>query len=204
MRTSRYLFLFCISLFLLTSASARIDHLGTFKQGSCINLLQICTTTCTYNNISSITVPGAAGNKFAINGEFAMTKRGLQFNYTSCIISSNAGEYTVNGHGDEGGGDGGWSYTYIVTPSGFTDTATFFFIFIIIIGLVFAIGVLLKNNWIMMLGSILVLFFGFFIINNGIDLIKDRQTTWAIGIIAWALGIYFIYLSIEEALKEWR
>ena len=91
-----------------------------------------------------------------------------------------------------------------ITPSGFTKTATFFFIFIVIIGLVFAIGVKLENKWIMTLASILVLLFGFFILINGIDIIKDTMTTYAIGLIVWALGIYFMYLSVEEMLKEWN
>lgn len=90
-----------------------------------------------------------------------------------------------------------------ITPSGFISTLSFYILFIVIIVLIFIMGIVLQNKWIMMLGSILVLILGFFIIINGIDVIKDTTTTWAVGIVVWALGIYFIYLSVEEQLKEW-
>lgn len=80
----------------------------------------------------------------------------------------------------------------------------FLIIFLLIIAAVMIIGFAIKNPWVLMLGSILILIFGFYIIINGVIIFKDTQTTWAIGLIVWALGVYFIYLSIEEQLKEGR
>lgn len=100
---------------------------------------------------------------------------------------------------------GGYSSNILyINQYSWVSTLGFYCIFLTIIFLIFLIGFKLKNAWIMTLGSILVLILGFFIIINGIDVIKDTSTTWAIGIIVWALGIYFMYLSVEEQLKNWN
>lgn len=89
-----------------------------------------------------------------------------------------------------------------ITPSGFSGLADFYYIFIIIIIATVALGLFVKNPWIMMLGSIMVLIFGFFVIIYGVDIFKNTSTTWAVGLLTWALGVYFMYLSLEEMLKE--
>lgn len=94
-------------------------------------------------------------------------------------------------------------FTYEVTGSGFVSTLGFFFLFIVIVTLIFALGIKLKNAYIMMLGSILVLILGFYIIINGLDFLKDTRTTWAIGLVVLFSGVYFMYLSVAEQLKEW-
>lgn len=170
--------------------------LGTFKQGECIPIVTVLNaTSATLTNINSPTPSSTVLLK-----NQAMTKDGNLFNYTFCTTTK-IGVYTY-GYCDSNGNC--YSNTFNVTPSGFTSTIIFYFIFLLIIVLVFIIGVVLKNKWIMFLGSTLVLLLGFFIIINGIDVIKDTRTTWGIGIIVWALAIYFIYLSIEEMLKEWN
>ena len=170
------------------------------KQATQFNLI-ISSNNASACNFTYIQYPDGS----ITSSQKAMTKSGTDFNY---IIS--AGNFTQLGSTCMGVTcyDGltyeTGSVCREVTPSGFTSTTTFFFIFIVIIGLVFLMGVVLKNTWIMMLGSILVILFGFFIILNGVDIIKDMRTTWGIGLIVWALGIYFMYLSVEEQLKEWN
>jgi len=90
-----------------------------------------------------------------------------------------------------------------VTPSGFVNTISFLFLFISIIALIMILGFHLKNKWLMTLGSILILLLGFFIIVNGIGDIKDTRTTWGVGWIVVAIGLYAMILSAEEQLKEW-
>src|SRR3990167_9658863 len=69
-----------LSIFLISFASAAISNLGTFKQGTCVDLLQTCAF-CTYNNITSVVYPNSTN---AISGEIPMTKIGTSYNYTFC------------------------------------------------------------------------------------------------------------------------
>lgn len=144
-----------------------------------------------------ISIEGPGGNNLVDNS--SMTYNPTYFNHT--LPTGSAGEYkviiispTVNGTISE--------FKYEVTPSGFSNISNFFYIIIIIIVLLSFLGLYLRNNWIMMLVSILVLIFGFFIIRNGVDIFKDTQTTWAVGLVIWAVGIYGLYLSAEGQLKE--
>jgi len=144
-------------------------------------------------------------NSNAVITNVPMTKIGQTFNYTLNKNNFTAlGDICMGISCSDGTAQTTGSICRKITPSGFINTSTFFFIFIIIIGLIFTMGFIMKNPWILLLGSILVLILGFFIIINGIDIIKDTKTTWAIGIIVWGLAIYFMYLSLEEILKEWK
>jgi hypothetical protein len=182
-----------ILLLVIPLATAQVESFGTFKQNQQVNLIQ--TWNGTKCNVTSITAPDST---LIITGRL-MTKNGLKFNLT--LIDSQVfriGEYNVCGDCDSSP----WCANFNITPSGYTSTLGFFILFLVFIVLIFVMGMSLKNNWIMMLGSILVLILGFFVIVNGVDVIKDTNTTWAIGIILWALGIYFIFLSVEEVKKE--
>ena len=173
--------------------SAVIQEIDPIKVGSCINLPQL-EHNSSYQNLTYILKPD--GNIDLISKY--MAKNGYSYNYTFCnnwLI----GTYTVNGCSDLSC----WNYKYSVTPSGFKELGIFLFAFMAIILFIYLIGFKLQNAWIMGLGSILVLIFGFFIIKFGVDIIKDTQTTWAIGLVVWAIGIYSLYLSAEEQLKQW-
>lgn len=134
----------------------------------------------------------------------AFTKKGTAFNYTlNSSYFEELGDTCIGVSCTDGASNVPGSICRNITPSGFDNIGTFYFIFIIIIGLIFLIGFKLENEWIMTLGSILVLILGFFVIRFGIDIFKDQMTTWAIGLVIWALGIYFLFLSIAEQLKHW-
>ena len=187
-----FIMLFFFSISLVSSASN--SYLPS-KQS--VNYTLIVTSlNSSFCNLSSIQYPN--GNVFITDLE--MSKSGQSF-----TIIIDKGNYSTLGFISYNVicSDSKYTIIYEITPSGFTNTSTFFFIFIIIIALIYLLGMSLKKNWIMLLGSILVLIFGFFIIINGVDIIKDTTTTWAIGIICWAIGIYGLFLSAEEALKEW-
>jgi len=133
---SSMLTIFSILTFLMLSvnmASASIENLGTFKTGSCINLLQTCSD-CTYNNISSVTYPDGT----QALGQVAMEKIGTQFNYTFCD-TAHIGRHNVNGYGDPTGVKTIFVYYFDVTASGGFENNTTFFIIIIVI----AVGLLL-------------------------------------------------------------
>lgn len=101
---------------------------------------------------------------------------------------------------------GFYKSTFDATPTGLISTKEFLWIFLAIITGTFILGIGTKNNWVMTLASTLVIFFGFYIIIYGVDLIKNTTTTWVIGIICWALGVMGLFYSVEGQLAEggWR
>lgn len=106
--------LFLISL---TFINAEIQTLGTYQQGTCVELKQICAN-CTYNNISSVLYP----NSTPSHGLIQMTKIGTSYNYTTCKTQLN-GQYVVNGFGDPNGVVEVWTYDFYITPTG-TELST--------------------------------------------------------------------------------
>ena len=132
--------LFLIGIVPISSAS--IGELGTFKQYSCINLLQTCAD-CTYNNISSVTLPDGV----AALGLVAMTKSGTEYTYSFCNTSK-AGTYNVNGYGDATGVITKWNYVFNVTPTGGAESNTTFFIFLMIISVGLVILGFMFHNYI--------------------------------------------------------
>jgi len=97
----------------MTFASAIIDDIGTKQENDCIDLIQTCAD-CTYVNFSSYTMP----NGTRTLTEWGATKSGTTFTYNSCNITGELGEWIIDGHGDIGGTDTIFSYTYIVTSTG--------------------------------------------------------------------------------------
>ena len=187
---------FTLLFVLLPLASAEITELKATKVGDCREIVQQDSQTAT-ENLTFILRPDGTTQ---IIGKFMQANGNGAFNYSYCNTSI-AGTYVVNGVGNYSGSD--FSYQFNVTHSGYDDLGIFLFIFIAIILLIYVLGFQLENAWLMTLGSILVLIFGFFIIKFGIDIVKDTQTTWAIGLVIWAIGIYSLYLSVEEQLKNW-
>ena len=198
----RIFLLLLLSVFFIGFASANEICLpDSFKQSSNVNLIQTCTD-CTYVNVTSITYPDGRID----NLNYEMTKiNNRDWEYVSLNGSYTymLGKYYYTTCGDIPAENKCQSVCFNVTPSGKSSNSIFFFIFILLIILTFVAGFYLENRWIMTFGSILVLFLGFYIIINGIDVIKDTTTTWAIGLVVWALGIYFLFLSIQEHLKEY-
>ena len=193
-----YLLSLCMMMVVMAGLGSASDYLG-HKQNTAFNLT-ILSNNATSCNLSYIQYPNDVSHIF----NQPLVKNGQTFHLN--IPSGNYSQLGTICHGitcTDGVSVETGSVCRNITPSGFVGTIGFFFIYIIIILAVFAVGFYLENNWIMFFASILVLLFGFFIIKNGIDIIKDTQTTWAIGIIVWALGIIFMFLSVEEQLKEW-
>jgi len=190
MQINKILICFVVSVFLIAQASA---SLGTFKQNSCVNIQTILNTPEV--TISTILYPDSS---VALSNQ-VMEKNGMTFNYTFCD-TSRLGTYIYDYYDADGSV---YVNDFKITPSGIDDNTSFLLFFIGIIIFIFILGFVLRNSWVMMLGSILVIIFGFYIIANGITFVKDTTSTWAIGFIMWALGIYFLFISVEEQLKEW-
>lgn len=181
-------FLFLISL---TSASYGFndENLGTFKQGSDINLIQTCSN-CTYNNISTIIF--ADGTLFSVDKQ--MTKNGSFYNLTfNSDNTYSIGEYVVNGIGDSNGIEDVWTYRFNVKGG---SIAFFILIFVFVYGLTFT-GVKMKNSWVGLIGAMGLLSLGIYTSFNGIDTFKNNLTD-AVSYINIAIGLGIGFESLRE------
>ena len=187
-----------IGVFLISFASASIDHLGTFKQNDCVDLLQTCAT-CTYNNITSIQLPNGTNNYL----EVVMVKTGGEYIYNTCSYSKLVGEHKVNGHGDAGGIDTGWNYRYTVSPSGVIQDSiakNSVLLVLVILALIFlAIGAYYKLASFGFIGSILLILSGIYTMIYGFNNYTDLYTRGA-AIALIGLGIVIMFVSAYEWL----
>ena len=138
----KLLLILMIGMFLIRFSSAAQTTLGTFEQGKCVRLIQLCGD-CTYNNITSVVYP----NSSVAVSNVEMTKDGAEFNYAFCSTNE-TGKYLVNGVGDLTGTDTAWAYDFQITingkepPSGIV-IVVFSFLFLIVLGML--VGLLLYN-----------------------------------------------------------
>ena len=97
----------------LVLVSGSETDIGTKKQNDCIDLIQTCAD-CTYVNFTSYTMPNGTRNVIEVVG----VKNGVSFTYNNCNLANQTGTYIVDGHGNVGGVDTVFTYTYVVTPTG--------------------------------------------------------------------------------------
>jgi hypothetical protein len=110
----RKLSVFLLMTFLLFSMVSAIEtDIGTKKVDSCIDLIQTCAD-CTYVNFTSYTRPNGTRNVIEKVG----VKDAVSFTYNDCNITDELGTWIIDGHGDVGGIDTVFSYTYEVTTTG--------------------------------------------------------------------------------------
>ena len=102
--------LFIVSISFVSSVETQI---GTKKLDDCIDLIQTCAD-CTYVNFTSYTRPN--GTRIVI--EEPGIKDAVSFTYNDCNITDELGTWIIDGHGDVGGRDTVFSYTYDVTTTG--------------------------------------------------------------------------------------
>ena len=113
-RMAKVLSIILLMSFLLISIVSAVEtDIGTKKLDDCIDLIQTCAD-CTYVNFTSYTRPN--GTRTVIE------KVGIQnivsFTYNDCNITDELGTWIIDGHGNIGGTDTVFSYTYDVTTTG--------------------------------------------------------------------------------------
>jgi len=182
-----------MTLMMVITVSASQGSLGTFKQNSCINLLQTCAN-CSYNKITSVILPN--GNKDL--GEVTMTANGTEYNYSYCNTNQ-IGIYTVNGKGDPDGVQDIWIYNFTISPTGYSNNLIFFYIVMFMIpwGL-FILGLWKKDMTFAVLGTIGFYFIALYLITFGINGNRDWLSN-GLGVIH--LGVAF-YTSIRYTLES--
>ena len=97
----------------ISFVSAIETDIGTKKLDDCIDLIQTCAD-CTFVNFSSYIMPNGTRVVWEVEG----FEEGVSFTYYNCSLTSQLGEWIIDGHGDVGGTDTVFSYTYDVTTTG--------------------------------------------------------------------------------------
>ena len=108
-----YVFLTLVLIISLTLVSASDTTIGVKKLDDCIDLIQSCAD-CSYVNFTSYTMPNGTRNVWEVPG----VKNGVSFTYYNCSLANQTGTYIIDGHGDVGGKDTVFTYTYEVTTTG--------------------------------------------------------------------------------------
>ena len=194
--SNKFILIILLLLCLTTTVNAEVQTLGTFKQNTCVNLIQTCSN-CSYSNISSVIAPNSA----SLLGQVVMTKISNVYNYSFCSTSQ-IGSYIVNGISDVDGSQVVWAYDFQITPSGSNNNPNFYYIiFIASLGVVI-LGFVLKNAPIVILGSFGMVYLGLYIILFGINGIKDTVYTWGWGIIILAVAGYIGIKSAYEMITD--
>ena len=105
-----------LALILINFACASEQSLGTFKQDTCISLLQTCSN-CSFVNITSLIQP----NSSIIINNVEMTQSGTDYSYTFCNTQL-LGNYIYNTLGDPDSVNVIQPVGFTITPSGSTQT----------------------------------------------------------------------------------
>ena len=182
-------------LIVLPLVNAQVESLGTFKQNTCVNIVQTCAN-CTFTNISI-----SDSDSTVLLSNTAMTQSGTRYTYQFCSTST-LGDYTVNGLSDVDGVNTVWAYGFLVTPSGDSTNLIWF----IAIALAFAVGLMIfgfnkEDPWTVILGGFILVSLGLYILLNGIDLYRN-STTETIGLIVMLVGGYIGVRSALEVVTE--
>ena len=161
------LMLMVFGIFLLISVSATLPSI---EQNTCIELRTISNTTSV--TLSSITYP----NETTIYLDNLMTKQGKTFNYTFCSTLllgtyvydyyKNTGEVYVN--------------DFKVTSNG-QDGSNNIWLFIIAFALLYGLNLLgffNRNIPLTILSGMGMIFFGIYLLNNGIIVYRDTLTNY--------------------------
>jgi len=99
-------------IMLLMVSLVGASSLGTFQQGECTQLHQICDN-CTYVNVTLIAFPNGSSD----NTDYAMTKDGGDYNYTFCNTDA-LGRYVYTTCGDLNGNNICENIEFEITPNG--------------------------------------------------------------------------------------
>lgn len=111
---TKILMLCIMSMFVLSIGfvMAQQQTLGTFKQNTCVTLVQTCEN-CTYNIVDKVLYP----NSSIALSTTAMNVDGIYY-YLDFCNTNTLGKYTVIGLGDLNGINDSWIYDFYSTPTG--------------------------------------------------------------------------------------
>jgi len=188
--------LLIITIAITVPSLAVVETLGTFKQDSCVPLIQACST-CAYNNISSIINPSGT---YSISSETVMIKSGTKYSYSFCNTSV-IGRYIVTGHGDLEAADAPWGYDFYISTTG-DARGTTLPLFLAISGLIlFIIAIWIENEWIGFIAGSLFIIDGIYLMVYGLNSIADTYTR-ALAFVALGFGLIIVIAAGYEAISR--
>lgn len=180
----------CLLLPLVVAAEESLAN--PVQLNKCVSLPQSGNfTTCI---IKSVQYPN--GDMAILN--VSMDKDGQFFYYNSFCNTSQIGGYIVNTECD------GLSYPYSfeVTPSGFFNNPNYYYLIIVASLGIMAMGFLIKNGWVTILGNFGLISLGLYVLIYGINGIKDTAYTWGFGVILLGVGGYIGIKSGLEMIED--
>lgn len=192
-----------VAVFLVLLLPALCSASQTFKQNNAVDLKIQCIINGTYCSSSAFcntTISYPNGN-LLINNKL-MTNQISYHNYT-LPNTATLGEYLCSVTCCEGTQCGTNDCDYSITPTGFNNTLGFYFIILIISGVIIGFGFLIKDAWITILGTFGLYFIGVYTLINGIVGIKDMITTWALGLVILGIAGYISINSAIEVVQEY-
>ncbi len=180
-----------IASLLIVNVSA-LENLKPAKLNEPYVITQTCAS-CTFVNASISNQNGIVRNNIELsnNGSGVWT-----FTYIPTIV----GRHDVTGFGDLDGTNTSFATFFEVTPSGFTNTIAFFFIILLIPAALIVFGFKIEDNWVIVLGGFALVLVGLYVLFFGIDVIKDPNYTYGLGIIILMAGSYFSIRGAWEAI----
>jgi len=189
--------IFLMVILPMVSAQDVGENFGTFKQNSCVNLIQTCGN-CTYVN-ASVFYP----NSTTALSDISMTKSGTVYNYSFCSTSV-VGTYNVVGSGNPDAVVTVWDYTFNVTPSGIEYTQSFFWL-ILALGFGMVIFGFWKEDYtITTLGSFALVFVGLYILFYGIADVKDVMSNGIAIVILGIAGYIMAKLGVDWVTEDYN
>ena len=219
----KILLLLIVGMLLINLVGSAQQSLGTFKQGSvgdCIDLIQTCGN-CTFNNVSSVLKTGEDSKVYTIN--LKMTKDNTFYNYSFCNITE-LGIYNVHGFGDPDGVQDSWIFDFKITPSGSIEIGSgggLSFIGSTLVMLIIAITFFITGFKVTNIAA-KVSFFSFSIINfimvilfvvvsaqqnlyGYTGLVTGIETFWTIIQILVGIGILALFIIVALVMKKaWK
>lgn len=186
-----------LTLMIITLFAVNVSALDTLKPAKLnqeYTILQTCAS-CSFVNISISNINGL------VDSNIAMTNNGSGV-WTYNFNPTEIGRHDVTGIGDLGGSSTSFATYFIVSSSGLTGTLGFNFIILILSLGIIALGFMLRDPIIVILGSFGLYFIGLYILFFGVDGFKDPVYTWAIGVIILMLAVYISIRSAYELIVD--
>lgn len=115
MKTNYILILAFFIILISPLVSSEIQSLGTFKQNSCVDLVQTCAN-CTYTVLQDVTYPNST-SACPTCAEVMTENIANKWEYNFCNTDA-LGKYIVTGYSDVESVDTVWAYDFEVTPNG--------------------------------------------------------------------------------------
>lgn len=185
---NKFIFILIGLMFLIPFVNAEVQTLGTFQQQQCISLVQTCAN-CSYVNVTTIKYPD--GKLSNVNAD--MTKTGTVYNYTFCDTNQ-LGYYVYNTLGNPEGILVVAPVDFLITPSGSNNILGLFIMLIFISYGVTLWGAYARNVIMSLIGGMLMIIIGLYIVINGFDIYRNMATL-GIGLFTIGMGAYWAIMA---------